>query len=82
MTHEDLKTLTVEEVAELMGVHPETVRRWVRDGRLQAMRWGDRLRFKPEAIRKFQEACQVHIPTPAENLKRLADRRRVRKGTP
>ena len=29
---DDLRTLTVEEVAEVLGVHGETVRRWVREG--------------------------------------------------
>ena len=38
-----LDTLTVEEVARVMQVQPETVRRWAREGRLSAMRWGGRL---------------------------------------
>jgi excisionase family DNA binding protein len=32
--------LTVEEVAELVRVHPETVRRWTRSGRLPSVRVG------------------------------------------
>jgi len=32
---------TIEEVATLLRVHPETVRRWVRSGRMQAVRLGD-----------------------------------------
>lgn len=32
--------LTVKEVAELFGVHPETVRNWLRSGRLEGRRVG------------------------------------------
>ena len=31
-----MKTYTVKEVAALLGTNPETVRRWIRDGKLQA----------------------------------------------
>jgi excisionase family DNA binding protein len=30
--------LTVEEVAEQLRIHPETVRRWLREGRLKGFR--------------------------------------------
>jgi excisionase family DNA binding protein len=32
--------LTVEQVAERLQVHPETVRRWLRGGRLKGVRLG------------------------------------------
>jgi excisionase family DNA binding protein len=32
--------LTVEQVAERLQVHPETVRRWLRGGRLRGVRLG------------------------------------------
>lgn len=34
------KYLTVEEVAEQLGVHPATVRRWVQSGHIRAVRPG------------------------------------------
>jgi excisionase family DNA binding protein len=34
------KLLTVGQVAERLQVHPETVRRWLRSGRLQSLRLG------------------------------------------
>jgi excisionase family DNA binding protein len=34
MTEEARKLMTVQVVADYLGVHPETVRRWLRDGRL------------------------------------------------
>lgn len=32
-----MKTYTVKEIAELLGTNPETVRRWIRNGKLQAV---------------------------------------------
>ena len=32
--HERQNLMTVRAVAEHLGVHPETIRRWLRDGRL------------------------------------------------
>lgn len=29
---------TVEQVAELFGCHPETIRRWIRSGKIRALR--------------------------------------------
>jgi len=36
----DKKFLKIREVAELLGVHQETVRRWDRDGKLKSIRIG------------------------------------------
>jgi len=49
--------MTVREVARLLHVHPNTLRRWSNDGRLRAYRItsrGDR-RFKREEIARFLE---------------------------
>jgi excisionase family DNA binding protein len=67
---DDLRTLTVEEVAEILGVRPEAVRIWARDGKIEAMRWGRRLRFRPEAVRAFQDAAAVEVANPREFLRK------------
>jgi excisionase family DNA binding protein len=72
---EDLRTLTIEEVAEVLGVHGETVRRWVREGHLRAARWGGRLHVTVKAVREFQEAREVYPPDPAEFIRRARRRR-------
>jgi len=49
--------LTVREVARLLHVHPNTLRRWSNNGRIRAYRItprGDR-RFKREEIARFLE---------------------------
>lgn len=56
---EDLKTLTAEETARLLGVSVETVRRYARAGSLAAFHWGARLRFRVEDIRAFQDSCRL-----------------------
>ena len=73
---DDLRTLTVEDVASLLGTSQETVRRYVRDGHLIAMRWGRRLRFYVKDVRAFQQGRRVR-PTEAvailnEQLRRKA----------
>jgi len=36
------KLLTINEVSEMLNVHPETLRRWDNEGKLKAVRIGDR----------------------------------------
>lgn len=54
---QDLKLLRIKEAAEMLGVNPETLRRWDRDGKLLAIKVskrGDR-RYNLEDIQKFIE---------------------------
>ena len=41
---------TVEEVADLAGVTPYTVRRWLREGKLKGKRFGLRWRIEKDAV--------------------------------
>jgi excisionase family DNA binding protein len=46
--------LTVPEVAEWARVHPKTVYRWIREGRLESSQFGPRVYRIPEVgIRQF-----------------------------
>jgi excisionase family DNA binding protein len=45
--------VSVREVADEFGVHPETVRRMIHDGRLDAVRVGRVLRVHREAVDGF-----------------------------
>jgi excisionase family DNA binding protein len=44
---------TVREVAGQLGVHPETIRRLIHDGRLDAVRVGRVLRVHKQAVDAF-----------------------------
>jgi len=61
----DERILTVEDVAKALSVHPETVRNWIKNGQLRAMKLGgsagyritqsafeDFLREREEAVRR------------------------------
>ncbi len=46
--------LTVLEVAQWARVHPKTVYRWIKDGRLEAIQFGPRtFRIPEDAVGKF-----------------------------
>jgi excisionase family DNA binding protein len=49
------KLIRINEAAELLGIHPETLRRWDKDNKLKAVVINDRgdRRFKLSEINKF-----------------------------
>ncbi len=52
-----IKLLGIRQAADMLGVNPETLRRWDRDGKLLAIKVskrGDR-RYNQEDIKKFIE---------------------------
>lgn len=52
------KMLKIREAAELLGVNPETLRRWDRDGTLKAIRIGKRghrMYDKDEIMKKLKQ---------------------------
>jgi excisionase family DNA binding protein len=49
----ELGLVSVREVADQLGVHPETIRRLIHDGRLDAVRIGRVLRVHREAVDSF-----------------------------
>ncbi|MCL4366718.1 helix-turn-helix domain-containing protein [Patescibacteria group bacterium] len=56
-TGKKLRLLKIREAAEILGVNPETLRRWDKEGKLPAVKVsvrGDR-RYKPEDIERFIE---------------------------
>jgi excisionase family DNA binding protein len=50
--------LTIEEVAERLRVKPDTVRAWLRQGRLQGIKAGRLWRIRPSAVEAFIQTTQ------------------------
>jgi excisionase family DNA binding protein len=50
---------SVRDVADRLGVHPETIRRLIHDGRLDAVRVGRVLRIEGRAVSGFVERQRV-----------------------
>lgn len=64
--------LTVEEVAEVVGRAPGTVRTWIREGKLAAYRQqGREYRVRPEDLRTYQDAQAHPSPSPRETEEEL-----------
>ena len=55
--------LTVIEVAEWARVHPKTVYRWIREGKLEAIQFGPRtFRVPEDAIAPFLQQAGTETP--------------------
>jgi excisionase family DNA binding protein len=52
---------TVQDVVEILKVHEQTVRRWIRTGELPAIALGDRAgyRISEDALREFTDQRRV-----------------------
>ena len=59
MVEDDLHTLTAEQAACILGVDPETVRRWARSGELPAMKWARRFHFRANDLIAFQDRHRI-----------------------
>jgi excisionase family DNA binding protein len=54
----DRRLLTVQQVAEICGISPKTVRRWIASGELHVYRLGRQLRVSPSDLAAFLKLRQ------------------------
>ena len=54
---------TLEEAASLLKLHPQTLRRWIREGKLPAKRFGKQFRLRSEDL---ERAAQPAKPKDSE----------------
>ncbi|OPZ22554.1 MAG: Helix-turn-helix domain protein [bacterium ADurb.BinA186] len=53
----DFSFLTVTDVAKMLHLHPETVRRFIREGKLKAYKIGKSKLLREEDVKKFVSNC-------------------------
>ena len=53
----DERLLRVREIAELLGVHPQSVRRLVWNGTLPSVRVGQSIRVRAGEVQRFLDSC-------------------------
>ena len=53
----DERLLRVREIAELLGVHPQSVRRLVWNGTLPSVRVGQSVRVRAGEVQRFLDSC-------------------------
>lgn len=65
--------LSIQEIAELTGLHEVTIRRYVRSGKLEAVRIGRRIRVRRAALDRLLKAVQPDVTseTAAEDTRYL-----------
>ena len=54
------KLLTMQEAADQIGVHYQTIRNWIKRGQIEYRRWGKTIRIPMEAIDHGKNAGQTH----------------------
>ena len=54
---------TLEEAANMLRLHPQTLRRWIREGKLPARRFGKQFRLRRE---DFESVAQPRVAQNAE----------------
>jgi excisionase family DNA binding protein len=53
------KLLTIQETAGRLGLHPQTVRKIIKSGRLKVARIGRSIRIRPDDLEEFIENSQA-----------------------
>ena len=79
----DERLLTVNDVAARLQVHPITVRRHIKAGKLRAVRVGRSVRIREAALEEYlgaEDYEQIEYPTPTPEA--IAEVRRILDGVP
>jgi len=56
-----MELLTIHEAAQMLKVNPITIRRYIADGRLAAVRVGKRIRVRKDSLERFIQPVEPKI---------------------
>ena len=59
---------TVDEFAREFKVNPQTVRRWIRNGKIKSVKHGDTYRIPEDQLKLISESEEVHSEKPINRI--------------
>ncbi len=62
----DVEELTVPDAARRVGRNPETIRRWIREGKIAYRRFGTQYLLRDEDLRRIAVVESAMLPLPPE----------------
>lgn len=68
-----MSALTVEQVAEEMGVSSRTIMRDIKDGHLAVLKVRHNVRVEPEALHRYKEYCRSLSDEPVRQKRKIRD---------
>jgi excisionase family DNA binding protein len=63
---------TLEEAAQVLKLHPQTLRRWIREGKLPARRFGRQFRLRPDDLERAAQPAQADETEEHRRFEQLA----------
>jgi excisionase family DNA binding protein len=63
---------TLEEAAQILKLHPQTLRRWIRQGKLPARRFGKQYRLRVEDIERAAQPALSEDAEETDHFDRMA----------
>ena len=70
-----MSALTIDQVAEEMGVSSRTIMRDIKDGHLAVLKVRHNIRIEPEALGRYKEYCRSLSEEPAVRKRKIHDRK-------
>lgn len=72
--HQEPIWFTIAEISDLYTVHRNTVRAWIKDGRLRAHKLGRVVRIRADDLDRFEQTEMSPVSIPGHRLKRTTSR--------
>jgi excisionase family DNA binding protein len=70
---------TIKQVADKVSVHPDTIRKLVSNGKMEAVKFGGAIRISESAVTNYLERFKVQKPLPPKPVVATSPRQRLPK---